>query len=441
MDKPTQRARSNGDSFVVEQVFTPHPRRAKVLAELHARPFQPVPTPCQVFHFALMSDAAAADAHTQRIVDLLAMRGLQPMMEGARHHSFTLAGVDVRWECHTEFTTYSFTVKDGGRDPFELVPPPAIREILGDLPGEVIVATRITLRKPAKGRAPARLFDEASLCVASVGDGSAIVRTDLKPDAAGFTRMLIEDKGLEPLAAGALVLRLLEVETYRCLALLGLPLAQQIGPRVRDIEEALAGVTAEMQQVSGLEANRVLLDRLAGLATETEAIAAETSYRFSAVAAYEHIVQSRLKAIGEQPVGQTPTLGAFLARRLAPAMRTCTSMSARIDDLSEKLRRAASLLRARVDVELESQNRDLLKAMNRRARQQLRLQQTVEGLSVAAVSYYVVGLVGYLAKGAAEAGAPLQPTLVTAISVPLVVAFVWSLVRRLRRSHAGDDPR
>ena len=182
-----------------------------------------------------------------------------------------------------------------------------------------------------------------------------------------------------------------------------------------------------------------MLDRLAALATDTEALAAETTYRFSAVSAYEHIVTSRIEAIREQQVDHSPTLGAFLTRRLGPAMRTCDSMAGRIDDLSGKLNRAASLLRARVDVALQSQNRDLLEAMNRRARQQLRLQQTVEGLSVAAVSYYVVSLINYLATGVADAGAPLHPTLVTAVAVPVVVGIVWSVVRRIRRRHSAED--
>ena len=48
---------------------------------------------------------------------------------------------------------------------------------------------------------------------------------------------------------------------------------------------------------------------------------------------------------------------------------------------------------------------NLLGAMNRRQQLQLRLQATVEGLSVAAITYYIVGLVGYAAKGLKEGGA------------------------------------
>ena len=108
--------------------------------------------------------------------------------------------------------------------------------------------------------------------------------------------------------------------------------------------------------------------------------------------------------IREHGVEGWPTFQDFLARRMAPAMRTCAMLEERQAKLSEKLSRAANLLRTRVDVEIERQNRDLLSAMNDRARMQLRLQETVEGLSVAAISYYVVGLAAYVFKGAKDAG-------------------------------------
>lgn len=133
------------------------------------------------------------------------------------------------------------------------------------------------------------------------------------------------------------------------------------------------------------------------------------------------------------------TWAGFLQKRVAPAMRTCRSVEERQANQSRKLARAAILLRTWVDVELERQNRDLLSSMNRRARLQLRLQQTVEGLSVAAVSYYVIGLIGYLAKGAQPLGIALAPELVMAAAVPVVVLALWLVVRRIRRTHAAED--
>src|SRR5690349_23625716 len=122
---------------------------------------------------------------------------------------------------------------------------------------------------------------------------------------------------------------------------------------------------------------------------------------------------------------------------MAPAMRTCVTTEERQENLSEKLARAANLLRTRVDVELEQQNRDLLKSMNARTRLQLRLQTTVEGLSVAAISYYVVGLFGHVVEGAAAQGLRIDVHLATALFVPVAVLAIWWTVRRIRRRHFG----
>lgn len=144
--------------------------------------------------------------------------------------------------------------------------------------------------------------------------------------------------------------------------------------------------------------------------------------------------------LNEAPVSGYETWATFLQRRLAPAMRTCRSVEERQANLSRKLTRAATLLRSWVDVEMEKQNRDLLASMNRRAEMQLRLQQTVEGLSVAAISYYVVGLISYLVKGV-HLFPGFSPEAITAAAVPVAVLVMWLLVRRIRRRHVQVDRR
>ena len=144
----------------------------------------------------------------------------------------------------------------------------------------------------------------------------------------------------------------------------------------------------------------------------------------------------RQLVVGERKAGGLPTWTSFLARRMAPALRTCAALEERQANLAEKLARAANLLRTRVDVELEQQNRDVLRAMNERTRLQLMLQATVEGLSVAAISYYVVGLFGYLVKGLHDAEViRVDPALLTGAFVPVALLLVWWIVRRIRSRH------
>jgi uncharacterized membrane-anchored protein len=70
--------------------------------------------------------------------------------------------------------------------------------------------------------------------------------------------------------------------------------------------------------------------------------------------------------------------------------------------------------------------------MNQRASAQLRLQQTVEGLSVMAISYYAVGLVGYLLKPLAELAPGLNVALLVAVITPLTILAAWYTIRRVR---------
>ncbi|WP_339941395.1 DUF3422 family protein [Undibacterium luofuense] len=133
------------------------------------------------------------------------------------------------------------------------------------------------------------------------------------------------------------------------------------------------------------------------------------------------------------------TFREFNERRLSPAMATCRTTSARLEAILDRVGRTTMLLSTRVNVTREKQNQQVLKSMDRRATMQLRLQQTVEGLSVAAISYYIVGLVGYAAKGIKASGRDINLDLVTAWSIPVVIGLVAFGLYRFRRAIEMDD--
>jgi uncharacterized membrane-anchored protein len=431
----------------------PHRLRAAVLGEVHARPFTTIETPRRLLHFAFDTAGERAEADRTALLTFCMASGLAAPKPTDKHHRVVLGSNVLRWEQHSEFTTYTWErpceLLAGGVTPFH----PLASSIAGQMtrvpqPGPLLVAADLHLVADSGGPiALERLFSRSSLAVAENADGTALYATDFQTDRSGFVRILVIDRGLGPERAGALVQRILELETYRTLALLGLPEAQRLAPSIGRIEKRLTELTEEMPRTQQLSDNEQLLAQLTALAAELEAGAAASLFRFGASRAYEEIVQQRLRTIGERPVTGFSTWSAFLARRMAPAMRTCATIEQRQESLSEKLARAANLLRTRVDVEVERQNRDLLRSMNERTRLQLRLQATIEGLSVAAISYYVVGLIGHLVKGVKDAGVTLpippdlvRPELVTpdlamAVAVPVVVLLVWWVVRRIRRRH------
>lgn len=419
-----------------------HRLRAAVLGEVHARPFTPIETPRRVLHFAFETNSERSEADRAALAEFCAHRGLVTPKPGVKHHRVTFSGTALRWEQHSEFTTYTWELASeafaGDAAPFH----PRAATLAGPMglipqPGPALVAVDLHL-VAGNGVVPKRLFDRTSLAAAENSDGTALYATDFQCDPDGFVRILVVNRGLDVERAGALVQRVIELETYRTLALLGLPEAQRLAPSVARIEKRMAEVTDAMRRSEGLADNHRLLDELTALAAELEAGAAASLFRFGASRAYNEIVRLRLETIGERKCDGIPTWTSFLARRMAPAIRTCATMEERQDNLSRKLTRAAQLLRTKVEIELEQQNRDLLISMNARTRLQLRLQRTVEGLSVAAISYYVIGLLAYLAKGASEAGLGVDPTFATAVAVPIVVIVIWWVVRRVRKRYTDS---
>jgi len=415
--------------------FPAAPGRALALGELHSRPYPLISGARVIVQLAFMTDGGASVDHAV-LSELSRSRGVAPPQRDARLHSISWGQGTLRWERHTEFSTYSWEgpvpEKFGGEinsHPFGQGFSP---------PGNLISGVRLEIR-PDDGKMEQVIaeFDAASLCYSVVENERAAVVTDFRQDKDGLTRILVIDRGLTPARAGALTTRLIEIETYRTLAMLGLPLAYSLSPEIRRIEDALSLVTQRMRRDAKRESD-VLLSEITTLAAELEANSASSLYRFGASRAYDDIVEERIDSLKEEAVPGYETWGAFLQRRLAPAMRTCRSIEERQANLSRKLSRATSLLRSWIDVELEQQNSDLLQSMNRRAKLQLRLQQTVEGLSVAAVSYYIVGLISYLAKGT-EHILPFSTTVLTAISVPITVLAIWVVVRTIRRRHESED--
>jgi uncharacterized membrane-anchored protein len=241
---------------------------------------------------------------------------------------------------------------------------------------------------------------------------------------------------MTPGRLGRSVQRLLEIETYRMMALLTLPLAREVGAQLARAEQELAGLTANFG-VAPKEREPVLLDELTRLAGQVEGLIARTQFRLSAATAYHEIVERRIAELREQPIPGLQTVGEFMGRRLTPAMQTCAWITRRLHSLSERIMRASNLLLTRVEFESEKQTKELLAAMGRRQKLQLQLQAAVEGLSVAAISYYIVGLVGYLAKGLKGAGVRIDPDVAVGVAVPIVVAALAFAVSRLHRRVAA----
>ncbi len=415
-----------------------HPSRRAIAGEVHARPYERLLAPVRASHLVMLTGEGTAADDREHLATLCRVFGAAPPAADALFFVAELGPLRLRWERHTEFAAYTLLRTDPFEAPFaETALTLAPADWLAGLPGALLVGVHVAVEGRERGLDEIRrLFDGNSLAGSRMV-GAACAWTDFRLHDDGFGRMLVRDEGLSRGQTGRLLQRLLDVETYRMTALLAFPLARQTAPEIRALEQRLSEVVAACACPGADTPDRELLDELAQLSAEGERLATATGYRFAAARAYDALVRQRVAELREERLEQVQTVAEFMDRRMSPAMRTCEAAAGRIERFAEDVARAGSLLRTRVDIALEEQNADLLRSMDRRAQVQLRLQETVEGLSVVAISYYVLGLIGYAGKGLKASGVPVNPDVAVLIGLPLVVGLVWLGVRRLRRAVTG----
>ncbi|RVU47235.1 DUF3422 family protein [Rubrivivax rivuli] len=427
-------------------MFPPdHALRTTLADEIHARPPEAVEAPARASYVAVLVEADQRTREFGHLCSLCDSLGVEPPLPGASHFRAEFnterGHCRLKWERHGEFSGYTVIAADVNERPFQAVAASLLPEgWLAALPGATIAAAHATLLVAPEETRLAGLLEQAfagqTVAGAVVADGAARVYTDFRLHE-GCTRFVLVDNHLTERQAGRTLQRLFEIEAYRTLALLALPIARRQGPRIVQIEAALAQLTDGIARGEGDD--EVLLHELTRLAAEVESGLAASQFRFGACRAYEDLVMRRIAELREQRLSGVPPIEEFMARRFRPAVATCATVSQRLHDLSERVAQASALLSTRVDITRERQNQALLASMDRRAKLQLRLQQTVEGLSVAAICYYVAGLVGYGAKGLKAGGLPVNADLLTGLSIPLVAVAVVLAVRRARRRVAADE--
>jgi uncharacterized membrane-anchored protein len=418
-----------------------HPLRYATVNELHARPFPSIDVPSTALFVAFKEpvDAANRDRARDRahLLSLLDLHGSAHPQPEATHFSGPLGRAVLKWESHTEFVTYTAFSPGVSARPFDPVDAAILPDDwLAAAPGRRLTSALIRIvPMPADEAEMMALVEDwfvpESLAMSWVVDRAAVVAGDFHIDPAGQMRFAVFVRpGTGARRVGRIVQRLCEIEIYRAMSMLGLLRARSLTARLNALDPALSGL------VSGLDASgrspEAALHELLAISAELESLAVQFSFRFGATAAYEAILNQRIEVLREERINGRQTFAEFMMRRYDPAMRTVKSAEVRLRALTDRAARAAELLRTRVDVERSAQNQKVLESMDRRADLQLRLQHTVEGLSVVAISYYAVSLAAYAAYPLAH-GLGLGKEMLTAALVLPVLALVWLMVRRIRK--------
>lgn len=412
-----------------------HEQRDRLIAEAHARPSTPIAVPALVSRIAALSGQDGIDADRAHMAELCNRLGHPPPGPTMRWWSLDTGDWQLRWERHSEFSSWTAAraPQGGARESaLDALPPDWVAAI----PGPVLVLTTLRLRRGH--HAHPEPVDRHDAIGARLLDGAATLLTDLRPDPHGMTRFEVVMHDDDPVLAGRLALSLLEIETYRLMALLAFPVAGEAAAQVKKLETEVGELAGRIADNLGVEDDRALLTRLVALSGQMEALSASTNFRFGAGNAYYEIVLGRIASLRETPIPGMQTIGQFMDRRLGPAMRTCASVADRERALIARIARAGQMLNTRIELVTQAINADLLNSMNRRTLAQLRLQQTVEGLSVVAISYYAFSLLLYPLKALEHAWPHFDPVLASGLIAPAVVLGVWALLARVRK-RLGDD--
>lgn len=409
---------------------------ASLHSELHARPHPVFSGEYVVGHRAyLLDDPHELRRRAERIANELQA---QLTIQTGHLLAWEWDRNVLRVEMHNEFArlTCIRPHPHAGRftyDPWQDIP----LAQLADLQDSCVALTRMDVKPSSTGdldRADLEpIFGDHQFIGSLVSDGKAAVWSDFLPNSDGERRLLVLDFGLSPRRCGRLMQRLLDIEVYLHLSYVGLQAARKVHPDLVRFSQEIELVTADIADSSTPTAERSLLNRLGNVSAQLEHHRARTARRFSATAAYGELVAERLAELRERKIAGFQIISEFVGRRLAPGLRTVASIRANVDDLAQRVQRTAELLQARIDLTLADQNRSLLTSMDRRAALQIRLQETVEGLSVVVLSYYTVGLIKYTAGGSKAIWHAPDSDLVAGIAVPVVLFTFWLLTKRLRR--------
>ncbi|MDK3016160.1 DUF3422 family protein [Pseudodonghicola flavimaris] len=417
-----------------------HPLRYPLANELHARPFPAMQEPATVVYLAIKQPSRAAGrdraADLAHLTALLDRHGAPHPQPGATHYSGRIGRHVLKWEQHAEFVTYtaiSEGVSDRAFDPADFAVFPD--DWLDRAPGQRItsISLRVCARPDEAGinAALAEWFVAESTAAASVLDDAIVAAGDFRIDPTGHMRFaLFVTAGTGQRRIGRVVQRLCEIETYKAMSMLGFSRARGLSAEIGALDGRLSELMSKM--TDGDTPAEQTLGGLLSISAELEALVARSAFRFGATGAYEAIVTQRIASLREARFQGRQTFADFMIRRYEPAMRTVKSTERRLQALADRAMRAGDLLRTRVDVERSAQNQALLESMDRRADLSLRLQHTVEGLSVVAISYYAVSLASYLLYPLAAATGHSKGMLSAVLTLPVVLG-VWGAIRRIRR--------
>ena len=425
--------------------------------ELHARPYIKLGNNLRTFHFAYLIKENEEKKSWDYLDKFLRKINFQKLPNEVSKY-WVAEGKDltVRYECHTEFISltliYPNKIENKNKPKLfdenflNLLP----MEFLKNFPGDHFLSTWIEMAPSNFNFRPIDIeefFYHDNFAGSNVAEDGANVFMSFKSDrtdflGSGFRRVFIQNKNLRTRRTGRLLQRIVELETYQVLSLLGLPQVRQETSNLSNLEKQITEITKSVSKTAkkNLNKNSIAypdyqkdLNELSYVVAKIEEIDSSSNYRLSATAAYYKLVEQRIQDLREERLESFQTNNEFLSRRLQPAIRTTEAFSRRLESLAIRAQRADNLVRTQIEMGVQIQNKNLLESMELRARAQLRLQETVESLSIVAITYYIVGLLSTLVDPINFNKFLISKTVFLALCVPIILILIWYVAKMVRK--------
>ncbi|KJZ40658.1 DUF3422 domain-containing protein [Pseudomonas fluorescens] len=401
-----------------------HPLRHTLHDELHARPSLYFSEPAYVFHLAVMGSDNERQALLNSLYDEPVSGEIPQGITRFDEHW-------LKWERHAEFFTLTYVVTANTVRPHWTSLPEALAAKISPYTQLLINSVQIVVRNHDSWEGDHAAYGFKDPCGSSIGGGDAAVWSDFRLSECGENRFLFINTHLNAYRQGRMIRRLLEIETYRMMASLALPTAKQLSSQLDAFDRTLVDLSERNAAPDSSNAKK-LLSEIAALSAKVVSLSARHRHRFSATQAYAQLVFERLAELRENRAGDYQRLGILIERRFKPTVRYCAVTEQRLDVLAKSVANLGDLLQARVQVEMEEQNAEILKSLNARADAQIKIQRAVEGLSIIAITYYVLSLLKLLYSGVHLLGVDLSPRSAVIVIAPVAALILLHILMRIR---------
>jgi uncharacterized membrane-anchored protein len=349
----------------------------------------------------------------------------------------------VIWQAHTEYYSYQIwhiPSNHAGGVTFGPMIFPDYRFPITPLGAEVCRLDILLMAEPLPASEALRLHFPGPVMYGSrILDEETALVTSFTPDEYGREHYWVSVGSARSSRSHLkdIVDAIVRIETYYHLLLMQKPLFsaaidqaykfEQVHLKQREI------ITGHIGHADSLTLQR-WLNGLTQDLLKTTRLSGKLHFELSASVPYDKIVHRTLAALDERPLPLYRPMSDYILSGVTGVAEGYQQLLKRIDTLRSGFEGIISIIRARVDLMLQSQNLTLLVSVDKTTKSQAILQHTVEGLSVIVIAYYLSGLMGYIFKGLQEMGWLRNAHIASALFVPLAIGLAF-LITNFSRKH------